>query len=115
MSTTESTKLDTWGLLELMGHRRLAGRITEEEHFGASFCRIDVPRADGSLVTQFYGPQAIYAMTPVDEATARAVALHNQPEPVHRYELLPPAPRNVRTFEEPGYASGDDDDEEIGL
>lgn len=34
----------TWGILELMGHVRMAGRITEEERFGAKMGRIDVPR-----------------------------------------------------------------------
>ena len=33
---------------------------------------------------------AVYCITPMSEAMARAVALHNQPEPVQRWEL--PAP-----------------------
>lgn len=28
-------KADSWAIVELMGHVRIAGRITEEERFGA--------------------------------------------------------------------------------
>lgn len=34
---------DSWAILELMGHVRMAGRVTEEERFGCKMGRIDVP------------------------------------------------------------------------
>lgn len=34
---------DSWAILELMGHVRMAGRVTEEERFGSKVGRIDVP------------------------------------------------------------------------
>ncbi len=36
-----------WAVLELMGHVRLAGRISEEERFGSKIGRIDVPADKG--------------------------------------------------------------------
>jgi hypothetical protein len=39
---------DSWVVLELMGHVRMAGRVTEEELFGAKIGRIDVPKAQSS-------------------------------------------------------------------
>ena len=33
-----------WAIVELMGHLRLAGLLSEEEHFGAKMGRIDIPR-----------------------------------------------------------------------
>lgn len=109
-----------WCVVELLGHRRLGAYVTEQEIAGAGFLRLDVPGPDeaaGFVATQFVQPSSVYCLTPTTEAMARAVAQHNQPVPVQRYELLPPAPRHVRTFEEPGYVSGDDtdDDEGIGL
>lgn len=56
-----------WGLLELMGHRRLAGKITRDD---GGLIRIDIP--DGC--TQWYGTGAVYAITPMSEETARAAA-----------------------------------------
>lgn len=34
---------DQWAVVELMGHVRLAGRISEEERFGSKLGRIDIP------------------------------------------------------------------------
>ncbi|HLG73792.1 MAG TPA: acetyltransferase [Chloroflexota bacterium] len=91
---TES--FDQYALVEIMGHVRLAGRVREETHFGTALLRVDVPRADGQPdITRYYGPQAIYSVTPCTEETARAVALKTMPEPINRFDarnlLAPPA------------------------
>ncbi len=92
MTQTEAERkaFEGWAILELMGHRRLGGYVTEEEHFGAALLRIDVPREDGEASTQFYSPSALYCLTPTSEEIARAVAKREQPEPVHRWELPQP-------------------------
>ncbi|MFH0899046.1 MAG: hypothetical protein V2A73_00300, partial [Pseudomonadota bacterium] len=63
-----------WAILELLGHRRLAGYVTEQEIAGAGLLRIDVPGDDGVVATQFYSPASLYCMTPTTEEIARAVA-----------------------------------------
>src|SRR5580698_1089862 len=78
---------ELWAILELMGHVRLGGKVSEEECFGAKMGRIEIPQADGSFVTQFFGGSSVYRLTPVSEEAARAVALHCQPEPVHSWEM----------------------------
>ena len=83
----ETEKLDTWAILELMGHRRLAGKLTETTIAGGAFLRIDIPMKDGSISTQFYSPGSIYCITPTTEAIARAVSLSSQPEPVNLWEV----------------------------
>ena len=90
---TENEGFGTWAILELMGHVKLAGYVTEEEHFGGKVGRIDIPTDDGSSVTQFFGGHTIYRLTPVTEAVARAFAERNKPRPVYLYELparIPP-------------------------
>lgn len=77
---------DGWAILELMGHVRLAGRVTEESHFGTALGRIDIPSGD-TFTTQYFGGASIYRLSPVSEQVARIVAAQNQPEPVHRWEL----------------------------
>lgn len=86
-----------WVILELMGHRRLAGWLSEQEIAGEGFLRLDVPADTTTLeslqerkATQFYRPAAVYCITPTTEETARRVAKLGQPEPVRRWEL--PAP-----------------------
>lgn len=66
---------DEWALVELMGHQRIAGRVTEAEIGGCKFVRVDVPESDGRQpLTKFLGPSSIYAITPMSEETAREVA-----------------------------------------
>lgn len=87
MPEEEKTKFREWAILELMGHRRLAGLVSEQLIASAPFIRIDVPGRDGKIATQFYQPAAVYCLTAVDEGLARRVAEQTQPEPVHRWEL----------------------------
>jgi hypothetical protein len=101
-----------WCVLELMGHRKLAGLVSEQEIAGHGFLRLDIHvpihyKPDGSQTendhksTQFYSPSSVYAITPVSEDTARRFAEGNQPAPVTRWELpqLPERPR-IQDFEE---------------
>lgn len=88
-----------WGILELMGHVRMAGFITEEELFGGKIGRIDIPGADGKAITQYFGGHTLYRLTPVSEDVARRFAERNRPRPVHIYELALPAP-SVSTDDE---------------
>lgn len=87
-----SDPLQGWFIVELMGHRRLAGYVTEQTIAGAGFLRIDVPGEDGKArATQFYPPSSVYAMTPTTEAMAKRVAEASRIEPVTEWEL-PPRP-----------------------
>ncbi len=79
-----------WAILELMGHRRLAGFVSEQQIGGASFIRVDVPgktAKDKPTATQFYAPGSVYCITPVTETLARQVAIGSQPAPVTRSDL----------------------------
>lgn len=77
-----------WAVLELFGHRKFAGLVTEVELAGERFIRIDVPSEPP--VTQVYGGKAIYCITPTDEATCRGFSVGNRPEPISRWELNTP-------------------------
>jgi hypothetical protein len=83
------TAFEGWAILELMGHRKLAGYVREQEVAGSGFLRIDVPGegSDGSVATQFYAPGALYCLTPTTEQVARRFAAGCRPEPVTRWEL----------------------------
>lgn len=89
----ERTPFAEWVILELMGHRRLAGYLTEQEIAGRGFLRLDVPPDDGqSSASQLYSPTSVYCTTPTTETVARAVATGSRPAPVHRWELEPARP-----------------------
>lgn len=109
---SELNGFDQWAILELLGHVKLAGRVTEEEHFGAKLGRIDIPTGDG-FTTQYFSGDSIYRLTPTTEAIARSVAVRNQPTPAHRWELAPPRPLPADAFDRPGVREyGEDEDED---
>lgn len=72
-----------WMIVEIFGHRRHAGRVREEERFGARMLRIDIPRVERRAVegteakalvpvswtTHLYGGSAIFSATLTDEVT----------------------------------------------
>lgn len=100
-------------ILELMGHRRLAGHVSEVEIAGGKFLRLDVPSqtpGEPPVATQFYSPGAIYCITPTSEETARAVAKGAQPAPVQRWEL--PQLAQARDIEDDGEREEDLEAEE---
>jgi hypothetical protein len=83
MSEREAFK--GWCILELMGHRRLGGFVSDAELAGGAFVRIDIPCDPPA--TQFYAPAAVYCITPTTEAIARELARKVRPEPVAEWEL----------------------------
>jgi len=93
MTTTETAEapFGSWAIVELMGHRRLAGWVTEESRFGSPMLRIDIPGAGETRTTQYYGNQSIYCVTPTTEEIATAIAKRCQPAPVVACELPAPA------------------------
>ena len=87
---TEQAKFEEWAVLDLFGHQRLAGMVTEVQLGGASFVRVDVPedgKKKGCKLTKMYNPSAIYSITPVTEETARLIARSVSGESVTRWDV----------------------------
>lgn len=100
----DGEKFAGWAVLELMGHRRLAGYVQEVELAGQGMLRLDipdeVPATDGEqtgyapIATQFYSPGSVYCLTPCTEDAARAVAARSYVRPPAMLGL--PAPVTVK-------------------
>ena len=80
-------KFEMWAVVELMGHVRMAGRVTEEQRFGIVMGRIDIPTEGEKFTTQYFQGSSIYRLTPVAEEFARAAAKTQQPRPIYDWEL----------------------------
>lgn len=88
---------DLWAVVELFGHQRIAGRISEQTLGGQSFVRVDVPEItiterDGktrtiAAHTKSFGAGAIYSINWCDERAARLAAQSIQHEPISMYAL----------------------------
>lgn len=89
---SDKEAFEGWCIIEQMGHKRMAGYVSDQVIGGHSFIRVDIPGPDGTQVaTQFITGQTIYAITPCTEAVAKAVALNCQPKPVNVWDLQAPA------------------------
>ncbi len=93
-----------WAIVELFGHARIAGAVSEHAFGGETFTRIDVPEVryltteyeDGQRKpvhrtiqahTRLLGGKAIYSINFVDEAGAIAAAQAIKHEPIKAFEL----------------------------
>ncbi|MBZ5662729.1 MAG: acetyltransferase [Acidobacteriia bacterium] len=85
---TNGESFDTWAIVELMGHRKLAGRVSEQIIAGVPLLRIDVPQCVAAPgFTTYYGASSIYSLTPTTEAICRAYTAAHRERPVQAYEL----------------------------
>lgn len=94
MTTLTPEKFDQWAIVELFGHQRIAGRVTEQTIGGCAFVRVDVPECEAvgsnpptQAFTKLFGNGAIYGISFVDEATARMAARQLRVRPINAFEL----------------------------
>ena len=78
---TSDTAFDEWVILELMGHRRLAGHLREQVSAGEGFLRLDVypGPSEEPIATQFYWFGAVYCIILITERIVRQVAEGTDP------------------------------------
>lgn len=109
MSDT-ADKFEAWGLVEVMGHTRYAGKITEQSIGGQAFVRVDVPAfEDRPAFTKLLGGGSIFAITPTTEQIARGLAQQCSNAPINVYDL----PTSYRPRSLPGMDDFDNDDEVV--
>lgn len=101
---TETNGFKQHCIVELFGHQVIAGLVSEQQIGGTSFVRVDVPETKTRpAFTKFFGPGAIYAITPVDEATAMQAAEAGE-APVQEWKFKTVNPSRQLKF-------GDEDEE----
>lgn len=72
-----SSELKAWALVELFGHQRIVGFLSQQTFGTGVLFRVDVPDLlkDGEVkrvgFTRYFGLSAIYSITPVSEEVVR--------------------------------------------
>ena len=83
MKDGQPQPFDQWGIVEVMGHKRYAGHITEQQIAGAALVRVDVPEVTLAnrdvertipAYSKLVGVASIYCVTPTTEEIARQAA-----------------------------------------
>ena len=70
-----SDKNEVWAMVEILGHVRRVGRVSEVTRYGTEGVLVQVPRADGSFEPdQFYAGRALFAVHHMTETEARRAA-----------------------------------------
>lgn len=87
----KSETINMWCLIELFGHQKIAGHVTEQNIAGVNMLRVQVPATETTPeFTKFYGGAAIYAINPIDEVSA--IALVNQ------LKVSPVVPWSIQSY-----------------
>ncbi|TDR34706.1 hypothetical protein [Aquamicrobium defluvii] len=107
-----------WAIVEIMGHRKHAGRVREEERFGAKMLRVDVPKIEmietmdeahphplprvTGWTTHWYGGPSIFSFTLTDEESVMRI---NRPYYSPQRYIAPP---HDPDFDEVEFDGGDE-------
>ncbi len=82
-TTSPEVSLDTWAVVELFGHTRVAGKISNVSIAGCGFIRVQVPaHKNVPAYTRDIAPKAVYALNPCDEAAVMSALGHCSESPV---------------------------------
>lgn len=80
-------KFETWAIVELFGHNKIAGKVSEQTIGGSSLVRVDVPDTEASpAFTKLLNVSAIYAINPVTEEVAVGYASRLQSKPIETWD-----------------------------
>lgn len=82
--TIEQTEI--WALVELMGHVRLVGKVSQDTSLGPALTRVDVPAVAGCpAFSRLLGAASIYSITPLERETAIQMAASLKAQPLEEW------------------------------
>ncbi|WP_436716584.1 hypothetical protein U8335_04005 [Roseiconus lacunae] len=91
---------DEWAIVDVMGHQRYIGKVTEQTVAGKGFVRVDVPAVDDRPgFTKLIGPASVHSISPVDESIARKMCETTRQTPIESYQLPRLASRDADALE----------------
>ncbi|MBO0947549.1 hypothetical protein [Fibrella forsythiae] len=87
MNTPTQKPVELHAIIELFGHQKMAGKVSEYQ-LGGNFIRIDVPETSTQgAYCRIVNPSAVYAINPVTEEVAKGMAEHLQTKPIEAWDI----------------------------
>lgn len=81
-------KFEIWALVELMGHNKIAGRVTEHKFGNQSMLRVDVPAVSSlPAFSKIIAVNAVYAINPLTEQDATEYAAQLKAKPLDIWDM----------------------------
>lgn len=110
----EEKTFESWAIVELMGHSKIAGMASQYAFGGKTMLRVDVPATSAiEPFTRFINPDAIYAINPCTEDTAKKAAESFRVRPIELYDVERTVEKALRLkLEAPKEQETNDEDED---
>lgn len=106
----EKARLEQYAVVEMMGHRKVIGKITESDIGASSLIKVTVLNKSGEPErTEYIGVGSIYCLTIVTEAVAKEAVANYTPEPTWAYALNRP---QLTGIPQGSYIDADDEDDD---
>ncbi len=99
----------SWAMVELFGHTRIAGEVTEQNLAGGAMVRIDVPETETSPgFTRIVNVNAIYAINPMTEEMVKTIAGQLNVKPIQSWDIREYVEKNRKALIQPNSDRIDD-------
>jgi hypothetical protein len=84
----ENQKFEAYALIELFGHQRMAGKVSEQTIGNSAFIRIDVPETKTQpAFSRLLNPSAIYAINPITLEAMEEMARNLDKAPLQAWDI----------------------------
>lgn len=81
-------KFEIWALVELMGHNKIAGRVSEHKFGNQSMLRVDVPAVNNlPAFSKIIAVNAVYAINPLTEQDCTEYAAKLKSKPLDVWDM----------------------------
>lgn len=98
----ENPKFEAYALVELFGHQRMAGKVTEQTIGNSAFIRVDVPETTSQpAFTRLLNPSAIYAINPITQEAMEELARNLDKAPLQAWEIREVVAKAKKALEMP--------------
>lgn len=91
MQQEKLNQFDQWAIMEVFGHQTFSGKVTSETVGNTVMLKLTVPEVENMEVKlpefiKYFNQSSVYAITPVDEDYARAMAKELMKQPIEGYK-----------------------------